>query len=77
MCAMEARAAGLKPVAVSHLATTPSETVSGAAAKRERALDSTLGHENTPRHPPFEMRRSGASAVILTRPRENHGGTNG
>jgi hypothetical protein len=43
MCVLEARAAALKPVAVSYLAATPSEAVTGAAAKLKRALDSALG----------------------------------
>jgi hypothetical protein len=43
MCSLEARAAGLQPVAVSHLAATPNEAVTNAAAKLKRALDSALG----------------------------------
>jgi hypothetical protein len=42
-CALEARLAGLQPVAVTHNAGTPLEAVSGATDKLTRVLDSTLG----------------------------------
>jgi hypothetical protein len=42
-CALEARLAGLRPIAVSHHAGTFEHALSGAAGKMQRALDSTLG----------------------------------
>lgn len=42
-CLMEARLAGLQPIAVSHQAATLEEAVDGAAKKLKRTLDSTLG----------------------------------
>jgi ribosome-associated translation inhibitor RaiA len=42
-CAMEARAAGLKPLAVTHLAATLDEAIDGAADKLERVLDHAFG----------------------------------
>jgi len=41
-CLMEARLAGRQPVAVSHVAETVDEAVSGAAEKLERTLDRTF-----------------------------------
>jgi len=42
-CLLEARLAGLQPIAVSHEAATLQEAVDGAAEKLKRSLDSTLG----------------------------------
>ena len=42
-CVMEARLEGRQPVAVTHIAATLDEAVSGAADKLTSALDSTLG----------------------------------
>jgi ribosome-associated translation inhibitor RaiA len=42
-CLMEARLAGLQPIAVSHQAPTLGEAIDGAAEKLERTLDRTLG----------------------------------
>jgi ribosome-associated translation inhibitor RaiA len=41
-CVMEARLAGLKPIAVSHDAPTLPEAVSGAIDKLKRSLDKTV-----------------------------------
>ena len=45
-CLMEARLAGLQPVAVSHHAGSLDEAFSGAAAKLKRSVGSTLGRLN-------------------------------
>ena len=45
-CTMEARIAGLKPVAVNHHAASVSEAYEGAASKLRRSLSSTLGRLN-------------------------------
>lgn len=42
-CLMEARLAGLQPIAVKHQAPTLELAIDGAVAKMERALDSRLG----------------------------------
>jgi ribosome-associated translation inhibitor RaiA len=42
-CLLEARLAGLQPIAVSHEAATLQEAVAGAADKLKRSLDSSLG----------------------------------
>ena len=42
-CVMEARVAGLNPVAVDEQAHTPRDAARGAAGKLERALDTRLG----------------------------------
>ena len=42
-CVLEARLAGLQPIAVTHLASTVELAVSGAADKLERSVESTLG----------------------------------
>jgi len=42
-CLLEARLAGLQPIAVSHEATTIEQAVDGAAEKMKRSLNSTLG----------------------------------
>jgi len=42
-CLLEARLAGLRPIAVSHQAAALALAVDGATEKLERSLDSTLG----------------------------------
>jgi len=42
-CLLEARLAGLQPIAVSHQATTLEQAVEGAAEKLVHSLDSVLG----------------------------------
>ncbi len=42
-CLLEARLAGLQPIAVSHQAATVDEAVDGAVGKLMRSIDSTLG----------------------------------
>ena len=42
-CLLEARLAGLQPLAVSHQATTLEQAVDGAVEKLKRSLDRTLG----------------------------------
>jgi ribosome-associated translation inhibitor RaiA len=42
-CAVEARLAGLPPLAVSHQAATLEQALGGAIEKLERSLDHTLG----------------------------------
>jgi ribosome-associated translation inhibitor RaiA len=42
-CLLEARLAGLQPMAVSHQAATLPQAIDGAAEKLARALESTLG----------------------------------
>jgi ribosome-associated translation inhibitor RaiA len=42
-CVLEARFAGLRPVAVRHQAATLQQAIDGAAQKLERALDSAIG----------------------------------
>ena len=42
-CLMEARLAGLQPIAVRHQAQTLEQAIDGAAGKLERAIDSRLG----------------------------------
>jgi len=42
-CVLEARLAGLHPIAVSHQASTVELALSGAADKLERSIESTLG----------------------------------
>ena len=46
-CVLEARPAGLQPLAVTHLAATLEQAISGAAEKLERLLDSTFGQLNS------------------------------
>ena len=46
-CVLEARPAGLHPLAVTHLAATLEQAIHGAAEKLERVLDSTFGQLNT------------------------------
>ena len=48
-CVMEARPAGMQPVAVTHVAATLDQAVEGAAEKLERLLDSTFGRLNNPK----------------------------
>jgi ribosome-associated translation inhibitor RaiA len=46
-CMMEARLAGLQPIAVTHMAETLDEAIEGAAEKLERSIEHTvdkLGH---------------------------------
>lgn len=42
-CLMEARLAGLRPIAVRHKAATLEQAIDGATGKLERALESRLG----------------------------------
>lgn len=42
-CMLEARLAGLRPIAVSHQAPTLEQAVAGAVDQLSRSLDSTLG----------------------------------
>ncbi len=42
-CTLEARVAGLQPVAVSHQSATVEEALDGAVGKMKRSLESTLG----------------------------------
>jgi ribosome-associated translation inhibitor RaiA len=46
-CVIEARLAGLDPVAVTHEADTSSLAIDGAVEKLERSLDSRLGRLNS------------------------------
>lgn len=48
-CVLEARPAGLQPVAVTHLAATLDQAIHGAVEKLERLLESTFGHLNHPK----------------------------
>jgi ribosome-associated translation inhibitor RaiA len=48
-CVMEARVAGLQPIAVSHQALVLEEALSGAADKLETSLDRTLGRLDDPK----------------------------
>ena len=41
-CLMEARLAGLQPIAATHMAETLDEAIEGAAEKLERAIDHTV-----------------------------------
>lgn len=52
-CAMEARPAGLPPVAVTHSAATVDLAVNGASEKLERLLDSAFGRLNDQRRSPY------------------------
>jgi ribosome-associated translation inhibitor RaiA len=45
-CVIEARVAGLQPIAVSHQAESMLLAIEGAAEKLQRALDSSLGRLN-------------------------------
>jgi Sigma 54 modulation protein / S30EA ribosomal protein len=42
-CLLEARLAGLQPIAVSHQATTLEQAIEGAAEKLKHSLDTVLG----------------------------------
>ncbi|MGR6034654.1 MAG: HPF/RaiA family ribosome-associated protein [Candidatus Nitrosoglobus sp.] len=42
-CLLEARLAGLQPIAASHQAATLQQAIDGAAEKLKSAIDSTLG----------------------------------
>ena len=46
---MEARPAGLKPVAVSRVAATVDLAIDGAVERLERLLDGTFGRLETPK----------------------------
>lgn len=46
-CVLEARLAGLQPLAVSHQAATVAQAVDGAVDKLTRSLDATLGKLET------------------------------
>lgn len=48
-CVMEARPAGMQPVAVTEMAATVDQAVDGAAEKLERLLESTFGRLHNPR----------------------------
>lgn len=45
-CAMEARPAGLQPLAVTHNAATLDQAIDGATEKLERLIESTFGRLN-------------------------------
>ena len=45
-CVLEARPAGLQPIAVSHRAATVARAVDGAVEKLKRSLDSRLGQRS-------------------------------
>ena len=51
-CTLEVRPASRAPVAVSHTASTYSESVKGAVRKMERLLESTFGRSDSPRSRP-------------------------
>jgi ribosome-associated translation inhibitor RaiA len=46
-CLLEARLAGLQPIAVSHQAATLAQAIEGAAEKLKHSLDSVLGRLDT------------------------------
>jgi ribosomal subunit interface protein len=48
-CAMEARLAGLQPIAVSHQSPTVDQAIEGAADKLEKTLERTLGRLDDPK----------------------------
>lgn len=52
-CVIEARPAGLRPVAVRHRAATVGQAIDGAAAKLERLLDGTFGRLRSPTRGPI------------------------
>jgi ribosome-associated translation inhibitor RaiA len=45
-CVLEARLAGMQPLAVTHQAETVAKAIDGAAVKLERALEHALGKAN-------------------------------
>jgi ribosomal subunit interface protein len=51
-CAMEARVAGLSPIAVSELAPTVHQAIDGAIEKLEKSLDRTLSKRDDPKGRP-------------------------
>jgi ribosome-associated translation inhibitor RaiA len=59
-CVMEARAAGVAPVAVSHEAPTVLASIEGAAPKLERALEHAFGRQNA------AVRKGAREAQIAT-----------
>jgi ribosomal subunit interface protein len=48
-CAMEARLAGLSPIAVSHQAATLHQAIDGALARLEKSLDRTIAKRDDPK----------------------------
>lgn len=54
-CLMEARVTGYQPIAVSDHAATLHQSISGAADKLKRAIDSALGRLNDKRHVPLSQ----------------------
>lgn len=54
-CTMEARLAGLQPIAVSHQADTIQHAIDGASGKLERALDSAVGKLHHSRRNPKKI----------------------
>ena len=57
-CIMEARLAGLQPLAASHHAGSLDEAIDGAADKLSRLIDSTLGrlaNRSGPKAEPYEQ----------------------
>jgi ribosome-associated translation inhibitor RaiA len=48
-CMLEARMAGMQPIAVTHQAETLVQAIDGAAEKLERALEHALGKANSER----------------------------
>jgi ribosome-associated translation inhibitor RaiA len=48
-CALEARLAGLQPIAVTHHAASLDQALSGAIDKMRKMLDRTLGKRDDPR----------------------------
>lgn len=46
-CVMEARLAGLTPIAVTHQAANLQQAIDGAARKLERAVDNTIGKQTS------------------------------
>lgn len=48
-CVLEARPAGRNPIAVTHLAATLDQAITGAVEKLERVLDSTFAQLNNPK----------------------------
>jgi ribosome-associated translation inhibitor RaiA len=51
-CVLEARPAGRNPIAVTHMAATLDQAITGAVDKLERVLDSTFAQLNNPKSVP-------------------------
>ena len=51
-CVLEARPSGRQPVAVTHIAATVDQAISGATEKLERMLDHTFSQQNDTRSVP-------------------------